>query len=99
MTPSSGRGGVPGARRGPGQGGRCRGCCRAARQRDGVQRDGVRPRDVAYALFTSGSTGTSRAVEIEHGSVVHLLAALERTVYAGQGREAAGRLHHVRDHV
>lgn len=51
------------------------------------QRDGVRPRDVAYTLFTSGSAGTPRVVGIEHRSAVRYLAALEQTVYAGQRRQ------------
>jgi amino acid adenylation domain-containing protein len=42
---------------------------------------------LAYVLYTSGSTGKPKGVAVPRGAVLHLLAALEATVYRG---EAAG---------
>jgi non-ribosomal peptide synthetase component F len=36
------------------------------------------PRDLAYVIYTSGSTGEPKGVEIEHRSVVNLLASMRR---------------------
>ena len=36
------------------------------------------PRDLAYVIYTSGSTGEPKGVEIEHCSVVNLLASMLR---------------------
>jgi nonribosomal peptide synthetase DhbF len=36
------------------------------------------PRDLAYVIYTSGSTGEPKGVEIEHRSVVNLLASMLR---------------------
>ncbi len=44
------------------------------------------PGNLAYILYTSGSTGSPKGVMIEHRSVVHLLAALRETVYADVDR-------------
>ncbi len=40
----------------------------------------VTPDDLAYILYTSGSTGRPKAVEIEHRSVVNLLAAMRSEI-------------------
>ncbi|HSF40222.1 MAG TPA: amino acid adenylation domain-containing protein [Thermoanaerobaculia bacterium] len=37
-------------------------------------------RSLAYVIYTSGSTGRPKGVQVEHRSVLHLLAALETTV-------------------
>lgn len=51
--------------------------------------DGTRPRarpgNLAYILYTSGSTGTPQGVMVRHGSAVNLAFALQEAVY----REAA----------
>jgi amino acid adenylation domain-containing protein len=36
------------------------------------------PRDLAYVIYTSGSTGEPKGVEIEHRSVVNMLASMQR---------------------
>ena len=36
------------------------------------------PRDLAYVIYTSGSTGKPKGVEIEHCSVVNMLASMQR---------------------
>jgi amino acid adenylation domain-containing protein len=43
----------------------------------------VAPDDLAYVLFTSGSTGRPKAVEIEHRSVINLLASVRRDLDFG----------------
>jgi len=40
---------------------------------------------LAYVLYTSGSTGRPKGVMVEHRSVIHLLAALQESVYQGAG--------------
>ncbi|HEX2888671.1 amino acid adenylation domain-containing protein, partial [Vineibacter terrae] len=47
--------------------------------------DPAQPADLAYVLYTSGSTGKPKAVEIEHRSVVNLLAAVQRDIGFGAG--------------
>ena len=36
------------------------------------------PHDLAYVIYTSGSTGKPKGVEIEHSSVVNMLASMQR---------------------
>src|SRR5579863_9720367 len=36
------------------------------------------PRDLAYVIYTSGSTGEPKGVEIEHCTVVNMLASMQR---------------------
>jgi len=42
------------------------------------------PHDLAYVLYTSGSTGEPKGVQIEHRSALNLLAGLKRAIYAEQ---------------
>lgn len=42
------------------------------------------PSDLAYVLYTSGSTGEPKGVQIEHRSALNLLAGLRRAIYAEQ---------------
>ncbi|MFI1866158.1 amino acid adenylation domain-containing protein [Streptomyces jumonjinensis] len=43
------------------------------------------PDELAYVLFTSGTTGAPKAVEVTHGNLMHLLRGLEATVWRGLG--------------
>ncbi len=43
------------------------------------------PRNLAYVLFTSGSTGQPKGVMIEHRSLVHLVGALAARIYTRLG--------------
>ncbi|WDM15553.1 amino acid adenylation domain-containing protein [Streptomyces lavenduligriseus] len=44
---------------------------------------GARPDDLAYVMFTSGTSGRPKAVEITHGNVLNLLDGLSVNVWAG----------------
>jgi len=53
----------------------------------------VAPDDLAYVLFTSGTTGRPKGVMIEHRSVTNMVRWLKRTIHGGRaarpGRHAA----------
>ncbi len=44
------------------------------------------PEDIAYLIFTSGSTGRPKGAAVRHRSVMNLLSALDRRVYAERQR-------------
>lgn len=44
------------------------------------------PDDLAYVLYTSGSTGQPKGVEIAHGALVNLLAAMQQRPGFGAGQ-------------
>jgi amino acid adenylation domain-containing protein len=52
----------------------------------------VAPENLAYVIYTSGSTGRPKGVMVEHRSVLNLLAALERGVYARREADAPPRV-------
>ncbi|MFG2091673.1 non-ribosomal peptide synthetase [Spirillospora sp. NPDC048824] len=52
---------------------------------DAIPPEPLLAHEVAYVLFTSGTTGAPKAVEVTHGNLIHLLHGLERTVWRGVG--------------
>ncbi len=52
-----------------------------ARQPGAALPDGTAAGQLAYVLFTSGTTGRPKGVMVEHRSVANLLGALRRTIY------------------
>ncbi len=48
---------------------------------------GTDPGQLAYVVYTSGSTGAPKGILVTHGSVLNLLAALESAVYRGAGSD------------
>ncbi|HTK47955.1 MAG TPA: condensation domain-containing protein, partial [Gemmatimonadaceae bacterium] len=51
----------------------------------------ARPRDTAYVLFTSGSTGVPKGVAVTHANVVHYTRAVRRALGTEQDEPADGR--------
>ncbi|MFD2417230.1 amino acid adenylation domain-containing protein [Amycolatopsis pigmentata] len=49
---------------------------------------GARPDDLAYVIYTSGSTGQPKGAQIEHRSVVNVLAAMGEAVPLSAGESA-----------
>ena len=51
----------------------------------------VSPDDLVYIMYTSGSTGSPKGVEVTHAAVVNLLAGLQREHRMGPGDAALSR--------
>jgi amino acid adenylation domain-containing protein len=51
----------------------------------------ARPRDTAYVLFTSGSTGVPKGVAVTHANVVHYTRAVRRALGTVQDEPMDGR--------
>jgi len=43
---------------------------------------GLSPQDIAYVIFTSGTTGKPKACMVMHGNIVNYLLALDKTILA-----------------
>jgi len=50
-----------------------------------VELAGCGPRDLAYVLYTSGSTGIPKGVAVPHGALTNLLLSLRDTLDSGPG--------------
>ncbi|WP_405877999.1 amino acid adenylation domain-containing protein [Streptomyces sp. NBC_01384] len=48
----------------------------------------VEPRDLAYVMYTSGSSGTPKGVAVTHAGVVNGISRLAQCIAAGPGRRA-----------
>jgi amino acid adenylation domain-containing protein len=51
----------------------------------------ARPRDTAYVLFTSGSTGVPKGVAVTHANIVHYTRAVRRALGTAESEPADGR--------
>ena len=51
----------------------------------------ARPRDTAYVLFTSGSTGVPKGVAVTHANIVHYTRAVRRALGTVQDEPLDGR--------
>ena len=51
----------------------------------------ARPRDTAYVLFTSGSTGVPKGVAVTHANVVHYTRAMRRALGTERDERVDGR--------
>jgi len=49
---------------------------------------GIQPTDLAYCIFTSGSSGNPKGVMMNHRSVINLVKGLEDKVYSNYGDKA-----------
>lgn len=50
-------------------------------------RSNILPNNLAYVVYTSGSTGQPKGAMVEHRSVVNLIKALEQDIYKPSGRK------------
>ncbi|HEU4721305.1 MAG TPA: amino acid adenylation domain-containing protein [Gemmatimonadaceae bacterium] len=58
---------------------------------DGDLAVSARPRDTAYVLFTSGSTGVPKGVAVTHANVVHYTRAIRRRLRTAADEPSTGR--------
>lgn len=60
---------------------------RIARQNSDNVRVQIQPTDLAYCIFTSGSSGRPKGVMMGHQSVINLVKGLEQHVYSAYGNK------------